>query len=339
MSDDETPGRISAGPVRTWVLLDAERRTLVVLLLVAVYVALVAVVAAWPNPVRPILATYDPVPPLFQALATGVITAVTLVVTINQLVLSQELGAIGDQRGRMQESMQFRRDVEERTEPAVAPPTPAAFLQELVEASCAAAERLADEADQEVDAEFRDRIAEYTDTLVENADEVTDSLDDAQFGTFEVIKAALDYNYSYKIYQGRNLREEGRDVLDEDTIAALDDLVEVLQFFGPAREHFKTLYFQWELTNLSRGMIYTALPALVVAAGSLLLLGDPAQFPGTTLGIENVTFVLVGAVVLAIVPFLLLLSYMLRISVVAKRTLAMGPFVLRQADRIDDEGE
>ncbi len=40
----------------------------------------------------------DPVETLFQALITGTITAVTLVLTLNQLVLSQELGAVGDLR-------------------------------------------------------------------------------------------------------------------------------------------------------------------------------------------------------------------------------------------------
>jgi hypothetical protein len=39
---------------------------------------------------------------MFQGMTTATITGVTLVVTLSQLVFSQELGAVGDQRERME---------------------------------------------------------------------------------------------------------------------------------------------------------------------------------------------------------------------------------------------
>lgn len=56
-----------------------------------------------------------------------------------------------------------------------------------------------------------------------------------------MVSAALDYNYSWKIYAGGRLGEECADELPEDARGAPDSLVDVLELFGPAREHFKTL--------------------------------------------------------------------------------------------------
>jgi len=112
---------------------------------------------------------------------------------------------------------------------------------------------------------------------------------------------------------------------------ALDGLVDVLVFFGAAREHIKTLYFQWELVNLSRAMLYAGIPALVVVS-SMVLYYDARTAPGATLGISNDVLVVSLAVAVATAPFLLLLSFILRIATVAKRTLAIGPFVLRSTD-------
>ncbi|MFB6270208.1 MAG: hypothetical protein ABEH83_09710, partial [Halobacterium sp.] len=105
--------------------------------------------------------------------------------------------------------------------------------------------------------------------------------------------------------------------------------------FGPAREHFKTLYFQWELSELSRQLLYAAVPALAAAIAALLLF-DPAQFPGATLGVSHALVVVSAAATVAVLPFALLLAYILRIITVTKRTLSIGPFVLRETDRSAD---
>ncbi|MFB6147516.1 MAG: hypothetical protein ABEJ66_01395, partial [Candidatus Nanohaloarchaea archaeon] len=96
------------------------------------------------------------------------------------------------------------------------------------------------------------------------------------------------------------------------------------QELGPAREHFKTLYFQWELVNLSRAMLYTSIPALLVSTGMIIYCG-PGTVTGSFMGIGADTLATSFAVTVALVPFILLLSYILRIATVAKRTLSIGP--------------
>nr|WP_313685387.1 hypothetical protein [Halobellus sp. DFY28] len=306
-------------------------------------------------PHRVLLESGDPVETLFQALMTATVTSVTLVVSINSLVLSQELGPLGDQRERMEGAISFRRDVEEELGIDVAAPTPAAFLRELVAAVGERARFLsaAADADRSDDVE---RVADYAADLRRHADSVEADLRGEEFGTFGVLSAALNFNYSWKIYEARKLRAlfadgdeptpsdrttEGtttdettaeNDASDppegrRDLSAALDEVVAVLVLFGPAREHIKTLYFQW--VDLSRAMLYSGVPALLVGTNLLLFHGALSGFSATALGLPHYVWIVAVAAAVTIAPFAVLLSFVLRIGTVAKRTLSIEPLILR----------
>jgi hypothetical protein len=330
---DTMRGRAERSSWTLWVLLDADRVVVSACLLALLFGSLVAISVVAPVPLRDVLAQSDPNETLFQALVTAIITGVTLVVTITQLVLSQELGAVGDQRQRMEGSMQFRSDVADVVDAPVSPPEPAAFVQSLIDATQARAASLANAV--EGSDELAEHVHSYAESVDQNANRVRERLSGAQFGTFEVLHAALDYNYSWKIYEGQRLQSEYDDALSEDAREALDGVVETLRLFGPAREHIKTLYFQWELTNLSRKVLYAAIPALVVAISGVLFLDAPGTVTGTTLGIDNLVWVVSAATAIALAPFVVLVAYVLRIVTIAKRTLAIGPFVLRETKRTE----
>jgi len=324
-------GRIDQSRAKSWVLMEANRWIVAAGLFVAVFLSLVAIGVATPTRLQPDIVASDPLDTLFQAYVGAIITGVTLVVTLNQLVLSQELGPLGDQRERMEGALGFVEDVEGALETEVSPAEPSSFFRALLEGTRVRARRLGEAVDPGADADLESRVDEYVDGIARNAEIVDRRLDDAEFGTFDLLSAALDFNYSRKIFDARRLRAEHGDALSESADAAFEDLLEALSFFGPAREHFKTLYFQWELVNLSRAMLYTAVPALVVVT-SMIIYYDPRAVPGATLGISNDVLAASLAVAVATAPFLLLLSYILRIATVAKRTLAIGPFVLRAGD-------
>jgi len=328
---DTMRGRVPGSRLRLWVLLRASRWGVAAVVLLAFFAALVAVAALVPAP----FAVGDPVETYFQALVTAIVTGVTLVVSINQMVLSQELGAVGDQRERMEAALKFRSDTADTIDAPVAPPEPAAFLRSLVEATRSRADDLEQAVEDNPDDEFRSRTRDYADSLREHADKVGSQLEDTQFGTFDVIFAALDFNYSWKVYEARRLREEHADALDDDAESALNAAIETLETFGPAREHFKTLYFQWALIDLSRAMLYAAAPALVVA-GSMVLFVNAGEITGAAFGVTHLAWLVAAAATVSVVPFAVLFAYVLRIATVAKRTLAIGPFVLRETERTDD---
>jgi len=339
-SNDETGAstmreRASASRWKLWVLLEADRRVLAAIVLVGVFLALVWLSELAPTELRGTMTSKDPVETLFQALVTAIITGVTLVVTLAQLVLSQELGAVGDQEERMDGAMSFRRSVETVIEADVSPPDPASFLRSLVEAAGQQAATLSTLATERRD----DRLREYAEELTADADAVSEDLEDAQFGTFEVVSAALNFNYAGKIYEARRLGAAQQGDGDSDVREILDDLVEILTHFGAAREHVKTLYFQWELINLSRAIAYAAVPALVVSIAMIIYGDNPAVVQGAFLGIDTLVWLVSAATTVALVPFVLLLAYILRIVTVAKRTLAIGPLVLRDTVRSGESGQ
>ncbi|PSP68314.1 hypothetical protein BRC85_02480 [Halobacteriales archaeon QS_1_69_70] len=269
------------------------------------------------------LVTDDPIETAFQAFIGATVTGVTLVLTLNQLVLSQELGAVDDQYDRMEGAIDYRADVGDllgETPPA----EPSAFLCALIEAigdRARAVEAAAGDDDEPVQ--------RVVDSTVENADAVVERLEGADFGEFDVVRTSLDFNYSWKLYAANRLDTDDR---SEETRAALEDLSEALGLYGPAREHFKTLYFQSELITLSRTVLYVSIPSLVTSA-TVVLLFDVENYPGTVLGLDLGVLIVAAATAVAVAPFAVLLSYVLRIATITRRTLAIGPFILRSSDR------
>jgi hypothetical protein len=258
-------------------------------------------------------------------------------------------------------AVDFRGDVADAVGAQVGPAEPSAFLRALVRATGDRADALAAAVDgvtlegaddgagddggdgdgngdgpvsvRDATAdEFHRTVATYVDRVRTDADMVAEQLRDGRFGQFDVVSAALDYDYSRKLYDGRRLASEFDDRLDEPARDELSELLSLLELFGPAREHFKTLYFRWALSDLSRALVVSAVPALAVAVGSLLFL-DPRGLPGSTLGVNHALLAVASTATVSVVPFALLLAYVLRLVTVAKRTLSVGPFVLRETDR------
>jgi hypothetical protein len=235
----------------------------------------------------------------------------------------------------MEGAMAFRKDVEDVIERPISPAQPSAFLRSLVKLTNRHAEAVSD-AVQEIDDEaLNEQVGEYTENLKGNADAVQNDLEGTQFGEFDVIFSALNYNYSWKLYAGRRIRAENEDALTEKAHHAFDELINALELFGPAREHFKTLYFQWALIDLSRTMLYASIPALLTAVAGIVYL-EPALFPGTVFGVRTLVMMVSAGVAVSLLPFAFLFSYILRIVTVAKRTLSIGPFILRETDRSRD---
>jgi hypothetical protein len=321
--------RVRVNAATEWFLYGGNRFGATALLAGGIFAAFVAVSTVLLPSFAVAIRSADTVETMFSTMIGTVVTGTTLVVTISQLVISQENGPLGDQRKRMSDAMDFRTFATELFE---SPPEadPSGFLGQLLDVNERRADALEAQLADNDDEELRRQVGELLDSLRNNADAATEKLEDAQFGTFAVVNAALDYNYAWKIYQVERLRDEFADSLDEDDREAFRELETALTMFGPAREHIKTLYFQWELIDLSRYILYAAVPALVVAGTMLAFVGAPT-FPGVTFGVPNVTWVVGAAFTVTLVPFLLFLTYILRVVVVAKHTLAIGPFVLRQS--------
>ncbi|MFB6089593.1 MAG: hypothetical protein ABEJ97_00915 [Halobellus sp.] len=327
--------RVPESSRKFWLLLNANRWLVAAGIAGGVFLVLAVIGQFHPIESPELLRQEDPLETLFQGLLTSIITGVTLVLTLSQLVLSQEQGPVGDQRERMERAMEFRKDVEDVIEEPVSPAQPSAFLRSLVKLTKRRAEAVSDAIEDIEDESLNEQVGEFVGNVEENADSVRSNLEGSQFGEFDVVFSALNYNYSWKLYAARRIRAENEAVLTDEARDAFDELIDALELFGPAREHFKTLYFQWALIDLSRTMLYASVPALVTAVAGIVYL-EPALFPGTIFGVRTLVAVVSAGVAVSLLPFAFLLSYILRIATVTKRTLSIGPFILRETDRSRD---
>jgi len=337
--DDMLRERAGQSRTKLWFLLEADRWLVTGILLATVFVSLVVWGYLYPGGVLSLRST-DSVDTLFQALLTATITGVTLVLTLNQLVLSQELGSVQDQRERMEGAVQFRQDVADAIGAPVSPSRPAQFLRALVQVSGDRAAVLRDEVSESDNDELKNEVNEYARSLTENADSVSEGLDGARFGEFEVISSALNFNYSRKIFVARRIKERYSDSLTEASEGEVERLIRLLEMFGLAREHFKTLYFQWDLINLSRRILAASVPALLVSV-VMTLFFDAGSYSWSFYGTDTLVPFVAAAVTVSVLPFMILLAYVIRIATVTKHTLSIGPFILRETEdvaEIDWEG-
>jgi ABC-type antimicrobial peptide transport system permease subunit len=323
--------RSNESRIKLWVVLGANRLLITGLMALVFFIGFVGIGQLFIPAFESTLRSDDMIDLLFSTMIGAIITAATLVVTISQLVISQENGPLGEQRERMSNTMDFR-DFTEELIGAPTPPNPSAFLSEIITASERHASALRDTIAGNPNAQLRAEVDEFTDSLNGNAEEIRDRLDGASFGSFGVLNAALNYNYGIKIFHVERIANEYPEDLTDEDMEILDDLKASLSMFGPAREHIKTLYFEWALINLSQLILYVSVPALLVAGSAMVFIGG-SSFPNSTFGISHTILVLGAAFTITLFPFFLLVSYVLRVATIAKRTLAIGPLILRGSER------
>ncbi|WP_240479612.1 hypothetical protein [Haloprofundus marisrubri] len=309
-----------------WLLLSANRWVIVIALALVVFGSFMLFGVLKPVLLRSVMETSDMVETVFSGLVGAIITSTTLVVSINQLVLSQEIGSLGTQRSRMDTTMDFYHNTDEMFG-EITPASPAVFLRRLIETSEERAHALRDAVADSSNSELKSEVDLYVEDLEGNAQTAYDELEGSDFGSFDVISPALDFNYARKMYDIRRLGDKFGDELTNAQRTAVREMLEAVTMFGPVREYIKVLYIQWSLVKLSRAILYASIPALIVAGGMVVFV-DQGTFTGAILGFDTMLWVVSAAFALSVTPFLVFTAYVLRLATIAKQTLTVGPLIL-----------
>ncbi|WP_135806098.1 hypothetical protein [Halorussus marinus] len=310
--------------LKRWLLLDANRWTVVGLLTGSVFVLTVLVGTFGPVSAQRFLARGTSPGSVLVELMKTIVSVVTIVLSINQLALSPELGPVGDQRERLADTMELRRDSEDLLDRPTSPLAPGQYLDDLVSALREQGVELAASVDGSP--ELQSELASFARELAAEADGVNDELAEATFGEFEAVAAVMDLDTSGKIERLRRVRIEYDDKLGDDERAAIEEMVDTIELFVTARGFLKTTYVRTEYINFSRALLYVGLPTLFVTYLATQIY-DPGVFPGATLGVENRLWFVAAATTVSLIPFATLVSYVGRLATVSQSTLFMGPFV------------
>lgn len=130
-----------------------------------------------------------------SGLIAGNLTLITVVVSIDQLLLSRELQTPGELQDQIESVIEFHEDVEDATG-EIAPVEPLGFLRLLVEGTREESQRLGglsrDGVVGDGDEEIRDLVSEITRQM----DEVDALLTQSDTGTFGVLSVLLETNYA-----------------------------------------------------------------------------------------------------------------------------------------------
>lgn len=319
--------RLRESPIIRWILLDGNRYTITGLFAVGVFLTCAAIGYAGYIPVT----DPDTATTLVAAIVGGTLPFITIVLAINQLVLSQELGWPDDLVDRFEGMTSFRHEVELLTQTPVSPAAPADFLQLIVDTVVKRTEQLRADTDEMTTPNHVAAVRSFVESVTTEGKHVSESLEGADFGTFDALSAVLGRFNGAHLYACRHIRAHYADDLSDDALETLDQLIELFGHLAVARQSFKTLYMQYELAHLSKLLLIGGFPTLL--GGGIFMMVYPRIIE--TVGVPPLLVVIVSvAVTVVFLPFIILIVYTFRIASIASRTADFGPFV----PRVDFEG-
>ena len=199
--------RVGETRVKIWFLISANRWLVTIAILAVTYLILLLVHVLGPSSPQKLVTTSG-IASLFGSMVIAVVTSVTLVLTISQFVLAEEIGPLGEQREQMVDETEFREEVEATADIGVSPAEPSRFLQMLIELADTHARRLNDTVTESSNSEQLGEIIEYVEGLLAHSQKISDDLEHAEFGSFQTLLPVLNYNYSWKVFAARTLRDK-----------------------------------------------------------------------------------------------------------------------------------
>lgn len=262
---------------------------------------------------------------LFQVLTGGNLTLVTIVLSINQLVLSREFKAPGELNDHIQDVINYRNRVQETTRKQSVPADPSDFLAVILDGTRGSAQRLGGAVRNSDHDRFVDEFDALVADVTAHSDEIRDVLDHSHGGIFHALAVTLNTNYSYQLNEARRLQTVHEDDLQPATREMLDELIQSLKQVDIARQYFKSIYIQSELAHFSRILLYVGVPAIGSALLMLLIYAGTSEPAVAGVPLE---LLVAAVVVLGFSPLAVLFSFILRSATVAQRTVAITPFTM-----------
>lgn len=309
-------------------LLDGNRHAVTALLLGLTVLSILVAGSTWPFEMRRLLTETPAVQTLLTAFLSGIILLVSVVVSINSIVLSHDITGVSAQRDRIKGTMEFRREIGRIAGGRADPSDPNAFLRLMAEGISDHAEELR-RATEGGDEEFVDEVEADVESIAETAEYLLHALRHGGGGQFSVLWLGLEADYGAMINRTRELIAAYGSRFPESATEHFDELVRTLELFATGREYFKTLYYGREISTLSQTLLVVSLPAIVITAVTILAINAGVLPDVRVFGLPPLLTFVAVAFTIAIAPFVVLTAFMLRVATVARRTASAGPFVLR----------
>ena len=318
-----------------WVLLYGDRRVLALVTIIVILSALLIVGTVWEFEMERLVTETRAVQTLFNTLLGGIILFVSVVLSINIAALAQEFAPLQVKLARIEDSIDFQIELEELVDEGVSPAGLQPFLEYVIGAINAETKLLRTSEDSTGDEQAKEDLLAFVDELDTQLSLIENRIGGMNPQVSIVLLSTLKYPYARHINMTRRLKSVHGDQLTEADHDSLVTLLQVLTILASGREYFTTLYFKRELRNLSSSLLILSLPVIVFTAYVLLAI-DAGLFPQPTLpGLGSRLLYVNLAFVIALSPYVLLSSYMLRILTVSKHSLESTVFTLDSDDELE----
>ncbi len=321
---DDTSWRHS---VFRWTVIEGNRLTVAGVLLGGIALLLFALLVVNLFPRAP----GEPLYLLFSSFLGGNLTLITVVIAINQLVFSRELGSPGDLERRTRNAVEYRDQVQDVMDRAVSPVMPGSFLLVLHENLGKRAQSLRETVTDSLDGDLSAEIDELVGALRGDVRTVTRAVDTpgADEQIFGAIAATLGTTQAEQLYDLTRIETEYDAQLTDEQRELFTSIREHLLHIDVARKYFRTVYITKELSFLSRVLLIVGLPAQLFLAATLAVYDLAAIEALPAAGIVAATLV---AMVACFAPLSVLASFVLRLSWVAQRNATVMPFAASEKD-------
>ena len=304
--------------VARWVLLTGSRLTVAGGISITITLAAGALVAVGLLEVGPNSA----VATLFgSGITSGLVTLMTVALSINQLILSRVFGSPSSLRDRLEGSNELRQRVERFSAQSSTPNDPAGFLAVLgtgIATRAGNLQSVLEDSAWDPPEEVTDAVSDLQ-TYGENIDDRVE----AKRSLHDVLSTILGTGYAVNLTATRQLRNEYPEELPREALTELEALESLMESIAVTRQFFKTIALQEDLARLSRLVVYTGLVAFfVVVSVTLIYRTNSATVSETQLPV--IVTVSIGV---ASAPLAVFSSFILRSATIAHETLSVGPFV------------
>ncbi|NUE03906.1 hypothetical protein HUB97_15605 [Halorubraceae archaeon YAN] len=316
------PNRSTGFDLKRWVLLEAHRLAVTGALLTFVFLTFMGISTIWTVEMQALLTDTPTVQTILNTFLSGMILLVSIVVSINSIVLSHDITSVQTQENRIRGSVNFRRELGELTDVDENPSDPSSFLQAMSHLISARAQILTSEVAGLEESVIAD-VEEYVNSVSE-ATEQLGAVEETSGAEFAVLWKGIDFDYGSYIERSRTL-SSSCDVSSE----SFDELIEAFELFAVGKEYFKSLYYAKEVSQLSQTLLIVALPAILFNTSAIIAINGGVLPDVTVLGLPSLQTFITVAFTILIAPYLVLTAYMLRLSTVAQLTASAGIFALK----------
>jgi hypothetical protein len=307
-----------------WVLLEANRMAVTGALLTFVFIGFLGLSTVWTIEMQDLLNETSAVQTLLNTFLSGMILLVSIVVSINSIVLSHDMSPLNSQGNRIHEATKFRRILSEFVGPDEDPSEPMAFLSAMSGAINERAEQLKDDVTG-LEADFVEEIEEYTSSIEEAADMLGD-IESTTGGEFALLWKGIEFQYGSQLEQLQSLKSTH--ISSSEIAKEFDSLIEALKLFAMGKEYFKTLYYTHEISHLSQTLLVITLPAILINATTILAINAGILPEFWFFGIPPLQTFVAASFTISLAPYIVLTSYMLRLAAVARLTSSADIFSL-----------